>query len=373
MLTYLVVFKAGAETREVQKPDAKRSLMKVPSFKEIFPVLALTMGDPNGIGAEVMLRALDHLSPIKAWQPLIFGDLQVLEEVRKRLQLDLVFSRIDLDEWSKSRKDQNSRIPVLDLGQQSLNDWEPGTCSSWGGDSAFRFLNKAIQWTLEGRIDAIVTAPLNKEALKKAGHDFPGHTDILAEVTGRSRAWMMLECAGLRSVMVTLHISLREVLEQISRPMILETIEVAHQALLQMGLEYPRIGVAGLNPHAGENGLFGDEERLQITPAIEDALQKGIQASGPFSPDTIFLRHRSGEFDVVVAMYHDQALVPLKLMGFGKSVNITLGLPLIRTSVDHGTAFDRAASFNSDPSSMEAAIKAAIRLYGSSTVVADPD
>jgi len=153
--------------------------------------------------------------------------------------------------------------------------------------------------------------------------------------------------------------------------MILETIEVTHQAMVQMGFKNPRIGVAGINPHAGENGLFGDEESQHIQPAIEDSLAKGIQASGPFSPDTIFLRHRSGEFDVVVSMYHDQALVPLKLMGFGRSVNITLGLPLIRTSVDHGTAFDRVKAFDSDPSSMEAAIESALRLCGQSIITAD--
>ena len=181
----------------------------------------------------------------------------------------------------------------------------------------------------------------------------------------------MLECEKLRAVMVTLHMSMKRVLEQLSPSMIHETIEVTDQALKRMGFDRPRIGVAGLNPHAGENGMFGDEERFTIVPAIEDAKQQGILASGPYSPDTIFLRHQAGEFDAVVAMYHDQALVPLKLMRFGKSVNITLGLPLIRTSVDHGTAFDRAATFNSDSSSMEAAIQSALRLCKNSIVAGD--
>ena len=181
----------------------------------------------------------------------------------------------------------------------------------------------------------------------------------------------MLECEKLRAVMVTLHMSMKNVLEQLSPSKIHETIEVTDQALKRMGFDRPRIGVAGLNPHAGENGMFGDEEMNTIFPAIEDAKQQGILASGPYSPDTIFLRHQAGEFDAVVAMYHDQALVPLKLIGFGKSVNITLGLPLIRTSVDHGTAFDRAAEFNSDSSSMEAAIQSALRLCKNSIVAGD--
>ena len=181
----------------------------------------------------------------------------------------------------------------------------------------------------------------------------------------------MLECEKLRAVMVTLHMSMRRVLEQLSPSMIHETIEVTDQALKRMGFDRPRIGVAGLNPHAGENGMFGDEETNTILPAIEEAKQQGFLTSGPYSPDTIFLRHQVGEFDTVVAMYHDQALVPLKLIGFGKSVNITLGLPLIRTSVDHGTAFDRAATYNSDSSSMEAAIQSALRLCKKSIVAGD--
>ena len=338
--------------------------------KENHPVLALTMGDPNGIGAEVMLKALDQLSPIRNWKPLIFGDFRVLEKVRDKLGLDLDLLKKDPETVPEMQQEMETQIPVLDLGEHS-NEWQPGTCSRWGGESAFRFLNTAIQWTQQGRADAIVTAPLNKEALKKAGHDYPGHTDILAEVTGHPRAWMMLECEKLRAVMVTLHMSMKSVLEQLSPSMILETIEVTDQALKRMGFDRPRIGVAGLNPHAGENGMFGDEEMNTISPAIEDAKQQGILASGPYSPDTIFLRHQAGEFDAVVAMYHDQALVPLKLIGFGKSVNITLGLPLIRTSVDHGTAFDRAATFNSDSSSMEAAIQSALRLCRNSIVAGD--
>ncbi len=316
------------------------------------PVLGLTLGDPNGIGPEVTLRALKELAPFSTWQPLIFGDLEVLQAVNAALG-----SPVRLQPWQPETPfPEPPHVPVLDLAVQEGRRWELGTCCAWGGASAFRFVREAIEWAKDQRIAALVTAPLAKEALQAAGHPFPGHTELLSHYTTGARSVMMLAVDQLRATMVTLHLSLRQVLETLNAALVEEVLVITHEALIRMGIPTPRLVLPGLNPHAGENGLFGTEEQEILQPALERARRAGLQVTGPLPPDTVFFRHRQGEFDAVVALYHDQALIPLKLIGFDRAVNITLGLPIIRTSVDHGTAFDRAPRFEAHPGSMIAAI-----------------
>ena len=253
-------------------------------------------------------------------------------------------------------------IPIIDLTVQKNRKWELGTCSVWGGDSSFQFVHGAIDFANRKIIDAIVTAPLAKEALQAAGHIFPGHTEMLSYFSNGKRSVMMLTVDDLRASMVTLHVSLRQALESLTHELILEVMEITTSGLKRMGISKPKLGIPGINPHAGENGLFGDEEDNIIRPAMQLARKKGIICEGPFSPDTIFLEHRKGRFDAVIAFYHDQALIPLKLYGFDRAVNITLGLSLIRTSPDHGTAFDLAPQIKANPSSMIEAIKTALKM-----------
>ena len=230
------------------------------------------------------------------------------------------------------------------------------------GQAAFEYISEAVRLALAGDIQAIVTAPINKESLNKAGHHYVGHTQLLAELCRRDEVYMMLVVGDLRVVHVTDHISLREVSKLIIRSRILRVIELAYHAVRQFGIEKPRIAVAGLNPHSGEGGLFGREEEVHIAPAILEAKSRGLDVVGPLSPDTVFYRAREGEFDLVVAMYHDQGHIPLKLLGFFEGVNVTLGLPIVRTSVDHGTAFDKAGKGTANPGSLTRAIRLAVRL-----------
>ncbi len=312
--------------------------------------LGLTMGDPNGVGPEIIIRALQQIQPTE-WQPLIFGDWHVLQEINTILGSPLQFCKFDEGD------SKESAIPVLDLAVSINREWEPGKLCAWGGESSYCFLTEAIQWALEKKIGAIVTAPLCKEALHAAGHFFPGHTEILSHHTNGALPVMMLAVDNLRAIHVTLHMSLRDAIAALTPERIVKVITIADKALRQMGIEHPRLAVPGLNPHAGENALFGTEEQEIIIPAIEEAQRRGFDCQGPFPPDTIFLHHRDNLFDAVITLYHDQAHIPFKLLGFERGVNITLGLPIIRTSVDHGTAFDRASQFQSDPESLIHAIE----------------
>ena len=325
--------------------------------------IGLTMGDPNGIGPEVLLRALEYIHPFQAWQPLIFGDTEILSEMNKIMGFNFSFEAISEKGGVLTNNSRDSFcIPIIDLSVQKNRKWELGTCSVWGGDSSFQFVHGAIDFANRKIIDAIVTAPLAKEALQAAGHIFPGHTEMLSHFSNGKRSVMMLTVDDLRASMVTLHVSLRQALESLTHELILEVMEITTSGLKRMGIYKPKLGIPGINPHAGENGLFGDEEDNIIRPAMELARKKGIICEGPFPPDTIFLEHRKGRFDAVIAFYHDQALIPLKLYGFDRAVNITLGLPLIRTSPDHGTAFDLAPQIKANPSSMIEAIKTALKM-----------
>ena len=325
--------------------------------------IGLTMGDPNGIGPEVLLRTLEYMHPFQAWQPLIFGDTEILTEMNELLGFSFSFKAIS-EKGGILIKDSHDSLclSVFDLSVQKDRKWELGTCSVWGGDSAFQFVHSAIDFANRKIIDAIVTAPLAKEALQAAGHLFPGHTEMLSHFSNGKRSVMMLAVDDLRATMVTLHVSLRQALESLTAELILEVMEITNYGLKRMGISKPKLGIPGINPHAGENSLFGDEENNIIRPAMELARKKGIICEGPFPPDTIFLEHRKGRFDAVVALYHDQALIPLKLYGFDRAVNITLGLPIIRTSPDHGTAFDLAPQIKANPSSMIEATKTALQM-----------
>ncbi len=294
---------------------------------------------------------------------MIFGDTEILSEMNKIMGFNFSFEAISEKGGVLTNNSRDSFcIPIIDLSVQKNRKWELGTCSVWGGDSSFQFVHGAIDFANRKIIDAIVTAPLAKEALQAAGHIFPGHTEMLSHFSNGKRSVMMLTVDDLRASMVTLHVSLRQALESLTHELILEVMEITSSGLKRMGISKPKLGIPGINPHAGENGLFGDEEDNIIRPAMELARKKGIICEGPFPPDTIFLEHRKGRFDAVIAFYHDQALIPLKLYGFDRAVNITLGLPLIRTSPDHGTAFDLAPQIKANPSSMIEAIKTALKM-----------
>jgi len=288
------------------------------------------MGDAAGVGPEIICMALSHPGIVKICKPLVIGDRAIMEEALKITGI--------------------------------LSEIRKGKISKMMGHAAFEYILEAVKLALAGDIQAIVTAPINKESLNKAGHHYAGHTQLLAELCGRDEAYMMLVVGDLRVAHVTDHISLREVNKLITRSRILRVIELAHHAVRQFGIEKPRIAVAGLNPHSGEGGLFGEEEEAHIAPAVLEAKSCGIDVVGPLSPDTVFYRAREGEFDLVVAMYHDQGHIPLKLWGFFEGVNITLGLPIVRTSVDHGTAFDKAGKGTANPGSLTRAIRLAVEL-----------
>jgi 4-hydroxythreonine-4-phosphate dehydrogenase len=250
---------------------------------------------------------------------------------------------------------------VLAVGELP-EDLPFGELDARAGDAAFRYLERATKLANAGRVGAVATAPLNKEAMHLAGHKYPGHTEILAELTATEDYAMMLVTDELKVIHVSTHVSLREAIERVRPDRELAVIRLAHDALRKLGVENPKVAVAGLNPHAGENGLFGTEDLEYIAPAVEEAKEEGIEASGPWPPDTVLMRARRGEFDVVVVQYHDQGHIPVKLMGFDTGVNVTVGLPFFRTSVDHGTAFDIAGTGKADHASMRAAIDLARKL-----------
>jgi 4-phospho-D-threonate 3-dehydrogenase / 4-phospho-D-erythronate 3-dehydrogenase len=305
------------------------------------PRLIITAGDPAGIGPEVTVRALAQPEVRGVAEIAVAGDLDDLRDTADRLGLPTP-SKIE---------------PAGDARRVRL-----GRLSAHGGAAAVAAIKRAVQLILAGQYDALVTAPINKEALKLAGFSWPGHTEMLADLSGASEVRMLLLTDRLKVVHVTTHRSLRSAIEAATRDRILRTIEMSHQGARQLGYERPQIGVAGLNPHAGEGGLFGDEEAREIRPAVNDARAAGIDASGPWPPDTLFWRAGRGEFDLVVAMYHDQGHIPVKLAGFDEGVNVTLGLPFPRASVDHGTAFDIAGKGIARWQSMAAAIRVGARL-----------
>ena len=315
--------------------------------------LAITLGDPAGIGPEIILKLFAQGLQAPC---LVYGDVGWLAEVAKRLALPVTIQPYTPGEPVPHVA---GIAPVLQATEPVPADLAIGQVSETAGRVAHQSLQSAIDDALAGNVRGIVTAPLNKQAIHLAGVKFPGHTEILAQRCGNVPVAMMLVNEQLRVLLVTIHVALRDVSELITLDLELQAIELAHRACLQMGIQKPRVAVAGLNPHAGEGGKFGPEEITVISPAIQLACNRGIQASGPWPGDTIFSRARTGEFDIVVAQYHDQGLIPIKYLGIDEGVNVTVGLPFVRTSVDHGTAFDIAGKGVASPDSLRQAVRLA--------------
>lgn len=318
--------------------------------------IGFTLGDANGIGPEIIVKLFAAGLPHPA---LVYGDAGVLEATIAQLGLE---DKLDIELVSDPDllSTQPGIIPVLNRWQALPDDLVPGELSALAGRGAYEYLCHAIDDALAGKLRAIVTAPLNKKAMQAGGIDYPGHTEILAERSHTARYAMMLANPQLRVILATIHVPLSQVSSLITQELELDTIRLAHRACLQAGLQKPRVAVAGLNPHAGEDGRFGQEEQQIIAPAISQARQEGIDASGPWPGDTVFMRARQGEFDIVVAQYHDQGLIPVKYLGVDEGVNVTIGLPFVRTSVDHGTAFDIAGQGIANAASLRAAYDLAL-------------
>lgn len=347
------------------------------------PIVGITMGDPAGNGPEITIKALAHADIYDRCRPVVVGDASIMEQaVRFTGLTDMQIHRC---EKVSDAQFTPGTVDVLHLPLiQDLSAFEIGKVSIEGGNAAFQCVKKVIELALAGEVDATCTNALNKEAMNKAlehyngelsdGHThFDGHTEIYASYTNTKKYTMMLAHHDLRVVHVSTHVSLREACDRVKKARVLEVIEIAHKACQDMGIENPRVAVAGLNPHCGENGLFGTEEIEEIKPAIEEAKAKGINAIGPIPPDSVFSEALGGWYDIVVCMYHDQGHIPLKTVGFVydrekqswkavEGVNVTLGLPIIRTSVDHGTGFALAGKGTSNELSLVNAIDYAVRM-----------
>jgi 4-hydroxythreonine-4-phosphate dehydrogenase len=318
-------------------------------------VIGITMGDPAGVGAEIILKALDKReSSSPAY--VVFGSVAVMEYYK-----NLIGTKKELIKIKDISEIDANKVNVFNVLELSERDFKIGEVSGKCGDAAFQYIKTAIEYALEGKTKGVVTAPLNKEALHLGGHLFDGHTEIFAKLTNTKKYSMMLQGGPLKVIHVSTHVSIREACDRVKKERVFEVIRLAYNTLLDMGIESPRIAVAGLNPHAGESGIFGREEIEEITPAVEEAKAQGMNVIGPIPPDTVFLKAVKGQYDIVVCMYHDQGHIPLKLLGFDEGVNMTIGLPIIRTSVDHGTAFDIAGKGIANENSLIEAMKAAER------------
>lgn len=328
--------------------------------------LLVTMGDPAGIGPEIVLKAV-ATRPALRDQLVVVGDLGVMQRTALLLGAGHAPALVEigsLQAWGQRPPGSLALVQVC----EGLEGVVPGQVQAPAGRAAAACIRWAAQAALLGQARAVVTAPIHKEALAAAGEPYPGHTEMLQALAAAHLGVaidalpvrMMLSCPGLRTVLVSIHVSLRDALAAVTEAGILQTLRITAAHFARCGLPGARIAVAGLNPHAGEGGLFGREEIDTIAPAVRQACLEGLRASGPHAPDTVFMRARQGEFDVVIAMYHDQGLIPVKLLGLADGVNTTLGLPFVRTSPDHGTAFDLAGLGRADPSSLLAAIDAAL-------------
>jgi 4-hydroxythreonine-4-phosphate dehydrogenase len=308
------------------------------------PKIGITMGDPNGIGPEVIVKTLACSELQDLCQPVVLGSEEIIEEARRIVGMPAAFDLVKIGDFGRARL-------------------RPGKPDKEAGEASLSCIREAVRFALEEKIDGIVTAPITKESIHLTGATYPGHTEMLQELTGAKRVAMMFEGGRFRVVLVTIHCALSDVPRLIDQEKVLSTIELTHESLIKLfAVPAPKIAVCGLNPHAGEAGAFGNEEILHIVPAIERARSKGIDITGPMPADTLFYYAAQGRWDAVIAMYHDQGLIPFKMLSFDEGVNVTLGLPIIRTSPDHGTAYDIAWKGKANPSSMIAAIKLAALL-----------
>ncbi len=323
------------------------------------PILAITLGDPAGIGPEVVLKALVHDEVYESSRPLVIGDRRVLERAAGWLGQAVDF---DVVADPAAGVYTPGRITLLDLENAPPERIPVGEVSAAAGAAAVEYVFRACDLAMAGSVDAVVTAPLNKAAMNLAGYDYAGHTELLTERTGAERVSMLLIGPNLRIVHVSTHVGLAEAIARVTPERVEAVIQLAHDACTALGIARPRIAVAGLNPHASEGGLFGAEEARSIEPAIRSARARGLDVSDPQPPDTVFLRATKGAYDVVVAQYHDQGHIPMKLLAFDSGVNVSYGLPIIRTSVDHGTAFDIAGKGIASESSLLAAIDVAVQM-----------
>lgn len=328
---------------------------------DALPTIAITTGDPAGIGPEVVLKALADQELLDTARWVVIGDAAILEMAGAQIGLkrpDWVLQDGDSPQRSGH---STAQISLIDAHQIEPSQFAIGKLSAACGSAALEYVRTATQLCLDGQADAMVTAPLNKEAVSLSGQNFTGHTEFIAELSEAAESRMLLVNDHLRVIHVSTHCSLRSACE-LHTSRILRTIQLGHEALQSLGFAEPRIAVCGLNPHAGENGLFGSEDLGIIVPAIRSAQEMGLTCEGPFPADTIFIQAVRGSYDLVVAMYHDQGHVPMKLLDFENTINVSLGLPIVRTSVDHGTAFDIAGKNQADPSSMKAAMKLAVMM-----------
>lgn len=332
------------------------------------------MGDPASIGPEVVVRALEDPEIASICRPVVVGDAEVLRRTVAQCGMALTINPIVNVSDAESF---DGVVNVIDLANVDIAKWRPGEISEMCGAASFEYVVRNIELALAKELDATVTGPINKESINLAGHKYSGHTEIYAEYTGTRKYAMLLVEEDLRVVHVSTHVSLREACDLVRKPRVLEAIGLMHDACKKLGIEAPRVGVAGLNPHAGDGGLFGDEEQNEILPAIEEAKRMGINVDGPIPADTLFPKAIGGLYDGCVVMYHDQGHIPFKLTGFRwdreankmssvRGVNITLGLPIIRTSVDHGTAMEIAGKNIASSDAMKLAIEYAVRLYRAS-------
>jgi 4-phospho-D-threonate 3-dehydrogenase / 4-phospho-D-erythronate 3-dehydrogenase len=322
------------------------------------PLIAVTMGDAAGIGPEIVVKALADRQLRDELDAVVIGDAG-----RLRAAAELVRSPLEVTVVDDTAAARSTRaIACLDLDLLP-DDLVVGEVSATAGEAAYQSVVRAVELALAGQVDAICTAPLNKEALHAAGRRYPGHTELIAELTGTPDYAMMLTAATLRVIHVTTHVGLLDAIESIDPPRVERVVRLGDRALRSMGVAAPRIAVCAINPHAGEGGLFGrGEEAAKIVPAVQAVVADEIDAAGPLPADTAFFRASRGDFDLVVAMYHDQGHGPIKVLGIDGGVNVTVGLPIVRTSVDHGTAFDIAGTGVAGPESMKAALREAVRL-----------
>lgn len=329
------------------------------------PKLAITMGDPSGIGPEIIVKSLENRSLYDLCIPIVVADASVIEHAIHMANSSLKLRKIQSTDEVLGTY---GTIEFIDLENVEIDKLVFGQVRASSGKAAFESIDLSIKLALEDKVDGVITSPINKDSINQAGFHYSGHTEIFAEKTGSKNYAMMLIHDPLRVIHVSTHVSLRKACDLVKRQRVLDVIKLANEAMINLDISQPKIAVAGLNPHAGENGMFGDEEINEIEPAIKDALALGIQVEGPIPPDTVFSKASAGQYDIVVVMYHDQGHIPLKLSGFkydhstGKwdaisGVNITLGLPIVRSSVDHGTAFGKAGKGTANPQSMIEAIQ----------------
>jgi 4-hydroxythreonine-4-phosphate dehydrogenase len=347
-----------ADDSEIPSPRLRTGLRPADAGARRRPRIAITMGDPAGIGPEVVLKAVAEPEVQLACAPVIVGDAQLLAHTARALNLQCGYEIVRRGEDLPADWD-GPLIYHLDNIGASI---EPGRESGKAGRAAAQYIEAAVELCAAGAVEAISTAPINKRALFLGGYSFPGHTEFLQHLTRAEECAMAFVASNLRIVLLSTHVPLSEAIRLVERDRIVRVVRLANRELTRWGIERPRLAMAALNPHGAEGGLFGVEESAEIVPAVEACRSERIDVTGPYSADTVFLRASRGEFDAVISCYHDQAMIPVKCLSFGEAVNVSLGLPFIRTSVDHGTAFDIAGKGVAEHSSMVAAITLAARL-----------